>query len=381
MTTLRGITWAHSRGVDPVQAAARAWRDQPGAPQIAWQARSLADFEDASILELAQQYDVIAIDHPHLGQAAAEGALAPVPDEFDPALDGSGDSFAGLSLESYRHDGRLLALPADAATMVTATVDPGSAPTTWDDVVACARTRARDTVVLPANPTHLLLTVLSVADAVRSSGARQADGRPAWWTETIEVDRLAVAIALVGELLRHVPEWCLTADPIRILDALAEPDGPTHVPLVFGYSPYSRAQSGRRLVHFQDAPAGPDGPSGTVLGGVGFAASALRGDPSSALDVVRRLATRELQCGLMVEAGGQPAHSAAVSDARIDAEFSGFYSRTAETVRRSFLRPRTVGYPDFQKTAGIALHAAMTRGASPDAAARIVRDEWESRGG
>lgn len=390
MTQLRGVTWDHPRGVDPVLAVSRAWSSEPGAPRIAWEARSLAAFEDASIAELAETYDVIAIDHPHLGLAIAEGALAPVPTELDPVLDGSGDGYVGLSLESYRWDGTLWALPADAATMVSATVDPEGRPQSWAEVLEHARRGPRGSIALPANPTHLLLTALALAEALdadtvgsapseSSTPTRQSDGRPLWWTDTIDHTLLAAAIDTIHELLAFVPEWCLDADPIAVLDALSLPDGPTHVPLVYGYAPYARPEPSRRLVHFADAPSASRGPVGTVLGGVGFAASARRGDPTAALDVVRRLASGRLQCGIIPDAGGQPAHAAATADPRIDADYAHFFSRTARTMDRSFLRPRTPGYPGFQRAAADRLHEAIRSGRSADEAATLVCGEWEAR--
>ena len=45
---------------------------------IDWDKRSLQDFESFPVEELARAYDLIVIDHPHVGQITGEGCLAPL---------------------------------------------------------------------------------------------------------------------------------------------------------------------------------------------------------------------------------------------------------------------------------------------------------------
>ena len=77
MTTLKGMTWSHPRGYDPMVATARHWQETTGV-EIVWDKRSLQDFETFPVEELARAYDLIVIDHPHVGQITAEGCLAPL---------------------------------------------------------------------------------------------------------------------------------------------------------------------------------------------------------------------------------------------------------------------------------------------------------------
>jgi hypothetical protein len=65
--TLKGMTWSHPRGYDPMMAASRDWLTETGV-SIAWDKRSLQDFESFPVEELARSYDLIVIDHPHVGQ-------------------------------------------------------------------------------------------------------------------------------------------------------------------------------------------------------------------------------------------------------------------------------------------------------------------------
>src|SRR5579863_6149498 len=74
---LRGMTWDHPRGFDPLQAGAQVWREQTGV-EVSWERRSLQDFESFPIQTLARQYDLIVIDHPHVGQITREQCLLPL---------------------------------------------------------------------------------------------------------------------------------------------------------------------------------------------------------------------------------------------------------------------------------------------------------------
>ena len=71
---LRGMTWDDPRCYDPLAACALTWRDRTGV-QIARDRRSLQDFESFPVETLARRYDLIVIDHPHVGQVVAEGCL------------------------------------------------------------------------------------------------------------------------------------------------------------------------------------------------------------------------------------------------------------------------------------------------------------------
>src|SRR5262245_26541956 len=114
------MTWNHARGYDPMVACARLWKEKTGIA-IDWDKRSLQDFESFPVQELARAYDLIVIDHPHVGQITAEGCLEP--------LDGAGrqaelivlsNASVGRSYPSYTWQGRQWAFPIDAATQVQA---------------------------------------------------------------------------------------------------------------------------------------------------------------------------------------------------------------------------------------------------------------------
>src|ERR1700691_4155025 len=74
---LRGMTWDHPRGYDPLVACSAVWEGRTGV-SIEWDRRSLQDFESFPVAELAARYDLIVIDHPHVGQITREQCLVPL---------------------------------------------------------------------------------------------------------------------------------------------------------------------------------------------------------------------------------------------------------------------------------------------------------------
>ncbi|MEP2741654.1 MAG: carbohydrate ABC transporter substrate-binding protein, partial [Bauldia litoralis] len=114
------MTWSHPRGYDPMVACSAIWKEKTGV-DIAWDKRSLQDFESFPVDELAARYDLVVIDHPHVGQITDENCLIPLDTPHrDADLAALGAASVGGSFESYRWDGHLWALPIDAAAQVQA---------------------------------------------------------------------------------------------------------------------------------------------------------------------------------------------------------------------------------------------------------------------
>ena len=78
----RGITWDHPRGRDALRAATAA----DASLELDWQAHSLEHFESHPIDELARDFDLIVLDHPHLGEALELGSLQPMEHVVGPEL-------------------------------------------------------------------------------------------------------------------------------------------------------------------------------------------------------------------------------------------------------------------------------------------------------
>jgi len=114
---LKGITWGHSRGFVPMVATAQRYEELHPEVEIVWTKRTLQEFADKSVTDLAKEYDLLVIDHPWTGHAAAKGMLAPFDDYLSTEfLAGQQANSVGKSYESYNFLGKQWALATDAAT-------------------------------------------------------------------------------------------------------------------------------------------------------------------------------------------------------------------------------------------------------------------------
>ena len=162
MAQYLGLTWDHPRGFQALEAAAEDTQNL-----IKWDRQPLSGFETASIDGLFARYDVVVIDHPHLGEALANKCIQPLDKLFDSNIvEKWKNRSIGNSFESYRMNGHLWALPLDAATQVMAyqseRVD--SPPSTWDEVREVSRKTGR--VSLSLQGPHAILTALSINSAL-----------------------------------------------------------------------------------------------------------------------------------------------------------------------------------------------------------------------
>ncbi|MFG3257207.1 hypothetical protein [Streptomyces sp. NPDC048172] len=382
---LRGITWDHPRGIDALRAAGAEFERGTGVA-IEWTVRSLREFEETPVAELAGEYDLVALDHPFIGDAVDAGALMPLDPVFsaDELCERDEDS-AGPSHASYRWQGRQWGGAVDAACMVGAhragAVDRAEIPARWDDVSAFVRRHGREAVLLAANPTHLWGTVLSLCEAEANTAVgprdrwrRGADGRPEWWGDAgVDPALLGEAVERARRLLTLCDPASLGADPIAVLERIADSRA-LYCPLVFGYVTYARPGARDALVAFTDAPRLGDDPVGTLTGGVGLAVSSRPApapgpDPDAggnagrdAAAFVRLATSARTQGGVAHDAGGQSGRRSVWRDGRVNDEVTGFYRDTLATMDRSFLRPRLPGYPAYQRAAAETLHRGLVNG-------------------
>lgn len=158
---LKGITWDHSRGLVPLQAAAQRFGELYPNVQIQWEKRSLQAFADYSIEKLTETYDLLIIDHPWVGSASVTNCVLPLneylPGDFLKELEAHS---VGASHNSYCYDGGQWALAIDAATPVASMRTDLFAqqqlpvPQTWEDVMEVAK---KGKVAAPAIPIDLLM--------------------------------------------------------------------------------------------------------------------------------------------------------------------------------------------------------------------------------
>jgi multiple sugar transport system substrate-binding protein len=360
--SLRGMTWSHPRGYDPMVATSRIWFERTGV-EIAWDKRSLQDFESYPVEELARQYDFIVIDHPHVGQVTAEGCLTPLDVPGREAELGAIEAGSvGPSFRSYNWQDRQWAFPIDAASQVMAW-RPDLLPTPprrWEEVMALA---LEGRIVLPLRPPHSLMMVFTLA-ANLGHPCPTAPGRP-----FLAPDIGEKVIGMLAGLAARLDPVDFSRDPIAASELLTIGEGPAAVmPYGYGYVNYAIEGFRPHRLAFGNVPAaGSLGPAGTVLGGTGITVSAFSSNRDAALDYAYWVAGAEVQRGPYAAAGGQPGHLAAWTDDAVNAATGDFYRNTLETLQRAYLRPRHNGYMGFQEAASERLNAGLLAHETPAA--------------
>jgi multiple sugar transport system substrate-binding protein len=363
MVHLTGITWDHVRGFAPIRAATEEFARLRPDFSISWDARSLEDFEGYPVEILAERYDLILMDHPFVGACAEKKALLPL-DEWISAsylADQKGNS-VGPSYDSYTWGGRQWALAADAAAQVSAyradLLDSLvlGLPRTWDEVFEFIEALPGWVkVAMTLNPTHAYCNFLAQCRRL---------GGPNFWEEHsgMDLETGKGALEFIRRVLPLVHQSSLEMSPIKLLDLMSRANEVAYVPLIFGYSNYSRASFAKYLVRFTNIPFTYGEPVGGVLGGVGFAVSSHSRHKQEAVDFAAYVASRECQVGLYFESGGQPGYRVAWTDPHINRQCNGFFEETLRTLDLAYMRPRKPGYIRFQEQAGKIIHEFLRNG-------------------
>ena len=199
MTTLRGITWAHTRGYLPLVAASVAFAEQGGDVEAVWDRRSLWSFGEAPIEELAEAYDLLVIDHPFVGFAAERKLFLPLDEHL------SGDYLrlqeaqsVGPSFASYTYDGHQWALAIDASGHTSAVrldlleASGNEGPDSWESVVTLARETGA--VAMPLAPIDALSSFFTLCASLGEPPMRSDPDRVVSTEVGVRVSRIASQI-------------------------------------------------------------------------------------------------------------------------------------------------------------------------------------------
>jgi multiple sugar transport system substrate-binding protein len=366
--TLKGLTWDHPRGYAPLAGGAAEYEKNNPELRIHWDRRSLREFGEAPLEQYIDQYDLIVVDHPFVGFAAAHRVFADLCPSLsqEEQLRFQRDS-VGPSWRSYWYEDGLWALPIDAATQV-ACYRPDlfeqfglTPPASFEDVLAL-ETRARSVdkfVIVPACPTDAISLFFTLSASLGHPIDEQAEPFLAAPVAHEVLERLH---ALMETAHPKSLDW----NPIQVYDFMISESSAIYCPYGFGYSSYSRPGKAAGL-QFTDAPTlGAGGNSTTMLGGTGIAVSAKSGHLAEAVAYAKWLASPEHQRGAYFREGGQPASLAAWTDPDVDRAADRFFSATLRTLQAAYVRPRFDGFVRFFEAAGVEINRCL-RGEVSDA--------------
>ena len=365
---LTGITWNHTRGFLPLVGTAQRFSELHPDITIEWHRRSLQEFADAPIEQLAKRYDLLIIDHPFAGYAANHPTLLALDELLPPAfLDDQAANSVGVSHASYALGGHQWALAIDAATPVSA-YRPDlleryatQLPATWEDLLALAR---RGLVALPAIPIDSLMNFYMLCIGIGEAPFSQTE-------QVVRPDVGVTALEMLRELVNLCTPACLLRNPIAIYEALVGGDDLAYCPFAYGYSNYARAEYTTRPLRFGGLVSLGGRPLRSTLGGTGLAISAGCQHVQAALEYAQFVASPACQRGMYALCGGQPGHRQAWLDSALNQVCGNFFLDTLPTLEAAYLRPRYLGYIPFQDHAGPVIQRYLREGGD----ARAVMNE------
>lgn len=352
MKILRGMTWNHDRGLAPMLATAAKFGETHEGIRIEWTARSLQGFADHSIRALADEFDMIVLDHPFMGTAARGGYLVPLEEHISPEiLETLRLESVGASHDSYFYEGHQWALAIDAAAQVAGCrmdlieAAGRKVPTTWSEVHELAKVR-RGFVTTPLLPVDAFCSFVTLC---------ANSGDPPFFVNDNQIVRNEtgkLALQTLKNLAGLAPTEALSWNPIALWERMSTTDEIAYCPLAFGYSNYGRPGYRQSQIRFANIPSrGRVGCSGAILGGAGLAISAKSKETEIALEYARWVASAECQKTIYVESGGQPGNRRAWTDPAVNNMSNHFFEDTLPTLEHAFLRPRFPGFVEFQTEA------------------------------
>lgn len=373
MTELRGIAWDHTRGYLPMVATAQRFSEMHPGITIRWEKRSLKQFGDLALNELIEQFDLLVIDHPFVGAAAAQEMLLPL-EQYVPTtfLQDQAVHSVGKSNESYIFSGSQYALAIDTATPVSGWRPDllgreGSAlPTTWAELLELAK---RGMVAISGTPVDMLMHLYMVCIGLGEEPFSRGDGLASHGV-TMH------ALEMLHELAQAVPQVFSTFNPIMVWERLANDDAESYCPFAYAYSNYSRDGYAK---HWLDVGGliSIDGKSRcrSTLGGAGLAISSRCRDIEIAVKYALYTASADCQTRLYFDSGGQPGYRAAWRDDEVNRRCHGFFDKTLQTHDEAWLRPRWNGYHHFQAEAATLVHGYVWQGGNTSALASALNQK------
>lgn len=359
MIELTGITWNHTRGFLPMVATAQRFSELHPEVSISWQKRSLQQFADAPLADLAARFDLMVIDHPSIGEAAHLNLLLPLNEHLPSSfLADQAANSVGQSYRSYTIGGHQYALATDAATPIAGWRPDllaragAEVPATWNDLLALAR---RGLVTIPAIPIDSLMNLFMLANAL--------DAEP-FTTPGEVITGMAgkEALRLLRELVCVSAPGSLERNPISTWQLLADSDKVAYCPFAYGYSNYSRPGYASNTLQTGGLITLYGKPLRSTLGGAGLAISHNCKHPEQALAYAKFTASAEIQRTLYTHSGGQSGYRAAWLDTTLNALTSNFFRSTLSTLDAAWVRPRFSGFIAFQDAASNLVHDYLMHG-------------------
>ena len=368
---LNGITWGHSRGITPLLAVSQRYNELHPEVEIRWSKRSLQEFADYPIEKLTESYDLLIIDHPWVGCAAATNCVLPL-NEYLPGsyLEEQAQHSVGFSHGSYNYQGKQWALAIDAATPAASfridLLDKNNTtvPKSWEELIGLAK---RGKVAVPAIPIDLLMNFYTFCIAHGKEPFQTGE-------EVIDTETGVKAINTMKELYLQVDKKMFDFNPIAVAELMSATDDYWYCPFAYCYSNYSRTGYAKKLLHYTDVVGFNGTRLKTTIGGTGLSVSAFSKHKEIAVDFAAMIVSPGCQQTMYVQNGGQPGHRLAWTNEDANHLTNNFFSNLLQVMDNGYTRPRYNGYLHFQDHAGLPLQKCIQENSDPLTALKEINE-------
>jgi multiple sugar transport system substrate-binding protein len=342
---------------------------------IRWEKRSLQQFADFPLEKLVEQFDLLVIDHPSIGEAAEHNLLTPLDERLSAEfLTDQAINTVGQAHASYFYNDHQYALAIDAAAPIAGwradllAKANAQLPHTWEDLLSLARLGL---VAIPAIPIDSLMHLFMLSNAL--------GGEP--FSNDGEVLPSAVgmkALRLLQELISLAAPGSLQRNPIATWQMLAESDTVAYCPFAYGYSNYSRTGYASHTIQTGPIVSFAGKPLRSTLGGAGLAISRMTKDLAASLAYAEFVASPSIQSTLYTASGGQPGHRRAWTDDETNRLTNEFFRSTLSTLNDAWVRPRFPGFIAFQDEASRIVHNYLKDGGDEASVLRQLNNALQS---
>lgn len=361
MKKLRGLTWKHLRAVDSLRISSLVYSQRHDV-EIVWDIRDLSKFEHQPMEEIVRIYDMIVYDHPFSGILSTEHYFKDLSVLSENSMLNP-SAYIGASLESYYYKGQQWGIPIDGATNHAIYREDilkdftTKIPKSWGEVCALGKKMNKKgaRIGMAVKGHHGLLIVAALCANLGAPWSTNED-----IPFVIDKNILQFSVQLVKDMIAYSNEEAVEWNSIDLHNAMIARDDIVFCPCVYGFAVYGEDYIYPKKLSFGNF-TGYKEPfyNGSVLGGTAIGISEKSAYTNESIEYLVWLSNPETQKNILSAHHGQAARIEVWEDEEIDKQYNKFYSSIRKSMETAWMRPRFVGYQNFEHRAGNILESFL----------------------